>query len=222
MKKTIPTLRRRLLLASLLIISAVLTVLATIAPILRSSLKPIPREGEIAAQDFRAPAVIAFSSTVLTEQRRETAERAVAPIYTSPDTRVARRQLEQLRAALGFINSVRADAYSAADQKLDDLTALEDISLHETTAEVILGMPDARWQEVQQEAIKVLEQAMSSAIRPETLLDARNRVPALVSLALPEEQSVIVAELVTAFLAANSEYSESSNSGCPPGGARCR
>ena len=209
MKKPTSTLRRRLLLASLIIFSTILSVLAMIAPILQSSLRPIPKEGEIATQDFRAPAALSFTSEVLTDQRRETAERAVASIFTAPDTRIARRQLEQIRASLAFINTVRADAYSSAEQKLKDLSALDDISLQHATAEKILSMPDARWQEVQQEAIKVLEQAMSNTIRPESLVDARNRVPVLVSLALTEEQSIIVAELAAAYLAPNSEYSES-------------
>lgn len=209
MKKSGLTTRRKLMLASLLVISAIFTALAMVAPMLQNSLIPIPKEGEIAVQDYRAPTAISFTSVVLTEQRRETAERAVAPIYTSPDARAARRQLDQIRSALAYINAVRADTYSSAEQKLQDLNALEDISLQPVTSEKILTMPDVRWQEVQQEAIAVLEQAMSSTIRPESLLDVRSRVPVLVSLALPEEQSAIAAELAAAFLAPNSEYSES-------------
>ena len=77
------------------------------------------------------------------------------------------------------------------------------------TAGAILNLADARWQTIQQEAIVVLEKVMSSAIRPEGLEDARSRVPALVSLSLPEIQAEIVSELATGFVAPNSEYSES-------------
>ena len=70
-------------------------------------------------------------------------------------------------------------------------------------------MPDSRWQEIQQEAITVLERVMSSAIRPENLLDARSRVPAQVTLSLPEDQAAIAAELAAAYIAPNSQYSES-------------
>ncbi len=176
---------------------------------MRSSFELNPGEGVIANRDYRAPVAVSFTSDVLTEQRRETAERAVSPIYSSPDTRVARRQLEQLRSALAFINNVRADAYASIDQKMNDLSALDDISLNNETAQAILSMPDARWQEIQQEAIVVLERVMSSAIRPETISDARSRVPALVTLSLPEEQAAIVAELAADYVAPNSEYSES-------------
>jgi putative nucleotidyltransferase with HDIG domain len=69
-------------------------------------------------------------------------------------------------------------------------------------------MNDARWQEVQQQALVVLERVMSSGIRPETLADARERVPALVSLSFPEDQAAVVADLVKSYLAPNSEFSE--------------
>lgn len=193
----------------LLIVSALLSLAAVLAPLMQNSLTPVPREGEIAARDFRALQSITFTSEVLTQQRREIADRAISPIYTSPDTRVARRQLEQLRSAVAYINTVRADSFATLEQKLSDLAALDDISLKTGSIEKILVMPDNRWQEVQSEAINVLERVMSSSIRPETLVDARNRLPALVSLSLPEEHAAIVAELAETYVASNSEYSES-------------
>lgn len=201
--------RRRVYLILLLVASLCLTLVAVIAPLLQSSFAPIPKQGEIALRDYRAPQAISFTSEVLTQQRRDAVERTIPPIYTSPDTRIARRQLEQLRATLAYINSVRADSYAASDQKVSDLAALDDIHLRQDTVMPILDLADARWQEVQQEAIAVLERVMSSAIRPENLSDARNRVPALVTLSLPEEQAAIVADLVEAYVAPNSQYSES-------------
>jgi putative nucleotidyltransferase with HDIG domain len=200
--------RRRVYLILLLVASLCLTLVAVIAPLLQNSLSPVPKQGEIAARDYRAPQAISFTSDVLTQQRRDAVEHTIVPIYTSPDTRIARRQLEQLRAILAYINSVRADSYATSDQKVSDLAALDDVHLRQDTVMSILGLADARWQEVQQEAIVVLERVMSSAIRPENLLDARNRVPALVTLSLPEEQAAIVAELVAAYVAPNSQFSE--------------
>jgi cyclic-di-AMP phosphodiesterase PgpH len=208
MIKISPGQQRRIYLTLLLIVSALLTLVAVLSPLLKSSLARVPQEGEIAREDYRAPIALTFTSQVLTEQRRELVERAVAPIYSSPDTRIARRQLEQLRSTLAYVNSVRADGFAPLDQKLIDLGALDDINLKPQTAETILSMTDARWQEVQQEAIAVLEKVMSSAIRPENLIDARGGVPALVTLSLPEEQAVIAAELAAAYVSPNSQYSE--------------
>ena len=200
--------RLRVYLILLLIASFCLTLVAVVAPLLQSSLSPVPKPGEIAARDYRAPQAISFTSEVLTQQRRDAVEHTIVPIYTSPDTRIARRQLEQLRATLAYINSVRADSYATFDQKAADLASLDDVHLRQDAVMSILGLADARWQEVQQEAIVVLERVMSSAIRPENLLDARNRVPALVTLSLPEEQAAIVADLVAAYVAPNSQFSE--------------
>jgi hypothetical protein len=122
---------------------------------------------------------------------------------------VARQQLERLRATLAYITNVRADTFASSQQKLDDLAALEDLRLNQDTAATILALPDTRWQEIEQETITVLERVMSNSIRPEGLEEARNRVPAMVSLSLPENQAEIVAEMVSAYVAPNSQYSES-------------
>lgn len=201
--------RRRAYLLALLFVSLALGLVAVIAPMLEDSMAPALQEGQVATQDYRATRALSYVSEIRTAQRRAAAEQAVSPIYTSPDTRVARRQLEQLRAALAYIQTVREDAYASTDQKLSDLGALEEVSLSRESAATILNISDARWQEVQQQALTVLERVMSTGIRPETLVDARGRVPALVSLSFPEDQAAAVADLVKAFTAPNSEYSES-------------
>lgn len=200
--------RRRYYLLLLLIFSSLLTLVAVLLPMLSASLTPVLAEGQIASRDFRAPHSISYTSEIRTEQRRRTAEQSVSPIYTSPDTRVARRQMELLRAALAYIGSVRADAYATPDQKVQDLSALEEVHLSADAAKTVLQVNDARYQAIQQEALSVLERTMSTGIRPETISDAMARVPALVSLSFPEDQALVVAELTSAFVAANSQYSE--------------
>ncbi len=195
--------------ALLLLCSVVLALVAVWIPMLRNANISAPQVGQVADRDYRAPVTTSYESQILTQLRQESAVRAVQPIYTTSDTRVARQQLERLRTALAYISSVRVDAFAANTQKLEDLAAMDDIHLDQETAALILGLTDARWQTIQQEAILALEKVMSSAIRPEGVAEARNRVPALVSLSLPESQAEIVAELAMAFVAPNSEYSES-------------
>ncbi len=186
-----------------------LAVIAVWTPTLQNAVTSAPQEGQVVSRDYRATFTKSYESEILTRQRQELAERSVQALYTFPDTRVARQQLERLRTAMAYITSVRADAYATEQQKTEDLSAMDDIHLDQETAGAILNLADARWQTIQQEAIVVLEKVMSSAIRPEGLEDARNRVPALVSLSLPEIQAEIVSELATSFVAPNSEYSES-------------
>lgn len=192
----------------MLVVGALLAFVALALPFASDSAEPPLKEGAIAPRDYRSPLNLTYTSQVLTDQRRETAARNVAPIYTPPDTRVARQQLERLRNVLAYLNSVRADPYATPEQKLSDLAALEDLQLDKETATTLLSLSDARWQEVQQEALAVLERVMSSAIRPEGLSEARNRVPSLVSLSLPEAQAELVAELVVPFITPNSQLSE--------------
>jgi len=153
--------KRKVFLFLLLIISLFLILIALIMPILRSYLTPALEAGQVAAQNYRATRAITFESQVLTEQRKQTAAQSVSPIYSSPNTSIARKQLEQLRTSLAYITSVRADVYATTAQKMDDLAAMDDIDLSQESAATILSFSDTRWQAIQQEAIEVLETGSS-------------------------------------------------------------
>ncbi len=200
--------RRTLYSALLLLLFNGVVLFALFSPLAADILRTQLRVGEVASYDVQAPYSMSFESQFLTEAQRQSAAAAVAPVYTSPDTSIARRQLEHLRAALTYIASVRADLYATDDQKLNDLAALEDLALKQETALQIIGLSDLRWQAVHQEAIIVLEQVMRNTIRESRLEDTRRMVPTLVSLSLSESQVLIVTELVNAFVVANSKYNE--------------
>lgn len=185
-------------------LSLIALVIPQVAPFSASSLQA----GQVVTQDMLAPADISFESEILTQQQRDAAARSVPNIYTVPDTSVARRQLEDLRAALAFITNVRADPHATPAQRLSDLAALENVHLDTQTATLLLSLNDQRWQAVQQESIVVLEQVMRTTIREDRLEDALRSIPALVSLALSEDQAVLVSRLVSAFVIPNSFYSE--------------
>jgi hypothetical protein len=83
-----------------------------------------------------------------------------------------------------------------------------DVRLEPGTIESILALPPARWDAIQQESLSVLEQVMRRNIRDQDLDATRRTIPSLVSLALNEEQALLVAELVKAFVVPNSLLSE--------------
>jgi putative nucleotidyltransferase with HDIG domain len=201
--------RRTIYLIFLVLISAALALFALMLPSLTRSFASSLQVGQVATKDYRAPTDITYTSDVLTEQRRDKAEEAIQPVYTEPDTSIARQQLEALRAAMAYISSVRADSYADINQKIDDLAALEGLNLSQSTAYSLLTLSDTRWQIIQQEAISVLEKVMSLPIRPENVENARETLPNLVSLTLPEDQIILVTELTTPFVIPNSQYSES-------------
>ncbi len=164
--------------------------------------------GNVAPQDIQAPVAVTYISEVLTQRQREAAAAAVAPVYSSPDSQIARQQADAMRAALTFITSVRADQFAAEEEKLADLMLVENAAISGETAMAILDLSSEQWQIVQQEAVLVLQQVMQSAIRPDQIADALRSVPALVSLTIPDAQADIVTELVNLYVAPNSFFSE--------------
>jgi len=200
--------RRRYLFGFIWLICLLISIAALVMPYstLQSTLKL--QVGDVSGQDVLAPFTLSYQSELLTAQQRAESANAVTAIYGPPDADVARDQLEQLRAGLAFINTVRQDSFASLDQKIDDLSALQNVNLSQETAQATLLLEEGAWQNVQQETTVVLEQVMRSSIRQNRLEEARRSVPALVSLSIPEDQANIVAELAAAFVVPNSFYSE--------------
>ena len=198
--------RIRTLQVILLLLVSIITYGALILPLALSPASLPLQPGDVAPNDFQAQDSLDYISEVRTEDERVRAEKAVAPIYSSPDPAIARGQLERLRAALQYISLVRADENATTEQKAADIASLSDITLKPQTIEQIISMPAARWEAIEQESLSVLEQVMRGAIRDEDLASVQRTVPSLVSLSLNEEQAALVVELVTAFVKPNSLY----------------
>jgi putative nucleotidyltransferase with HDIG domain len=162
--------------------------------------------GDVAQQEILAPYALAYTSDVLTEEARQAAASQVADVYDPPDSRIARQQYERLRAALGFIDAVRADHYATQEQKLADLAALTDVPLDPSTGQAILDLPETRWEAIKLEAISVLEEVMRAEIREDRLEEVGRSIPALVSVAIPEAEAELVVRLVRAFVAPNARF----------------
>ena len=198
--------RLRLLRFTLLALVSIITYGTLILPLLNSTTIAL-QPGEVSPSNFQAPRDLRYISEVRTEEARDEAADAIAPVYTSPDPTMARRQIERLRAALQYITLVRDDENSTPEQKQTDIASLNDIKLEPETITKIIELPAARWDVIQQESQSVLEQVMRSNIRDVDLDSVRRSVPSLVSLSLNEEQAAMVAELVTAYVTVNSEFS---------------
>ena len=198
--------RIRTLQIILLLLVSIITYGALILPLALSPASLPLQPGDVAPNDFQAQDSLDYISEVRTEEERVRAEKAVAPIYSSPDPAIARGQLERLRAALQYIGLVRLDENATLEQKTTDIASLSDITLKPQTIEQIISLPVARWEAIEQESLSVLEQVMRGAIRDEDLGSVQRTVPSLVSLSLNEEQAALVVELVTAFVKPNSLY----------------
>lgn len=84
------------------------------------------------------------------------------------------------------------------------------VHLEESTASQVLQLSDVDWQLVQAQCASVLEQVMRQEIRPDRLADARDSLPAYVSLSLPESEAVLVADLDHNLVVPNSLFNKAS------------
>ncbi len=164
-------------------------------------------EGDVAPQDLRAPRSIQYSSEVLTEAARTAAERAVAPIYNPPDTAIARTQNETLNSIMGSIYTIRLNQTATIEEKLTGISTIKGLTLQPASMNAILSLTDTRWELVQTEAFKLLEQAMQNPVRTEDLPSVRQNLSSQVSFNLTEQEASLAVEIVSPLVIANSFYS---------------
>src|SRR5688500_15190690 len=179
---------RRLQVILLLRVSIITYAALILPPALSPASLPL-QPGDVAPNDLQPQGALAYIREVRMEEERVRAEKAVAPIYSSPEPSIARGQLERLRAALQYIGLVRMDENATPEQKAADIASLSDITLQPDTIEQIISLPAARWEAIEQESLSVLEQVMRGAIRDEDLGTVQRTVPSVVSLSVNEEQA---------------------------------
>ncbi len=191
----------------ILICVSLVTFAALALPLsLRPASLPL-QAGDVAPRTLQAPYDHEYVSQVRTDQARQAAQKAVQPVYTSPDPAIARQQIDRLNSTLQFITLVRTDLTTPAEQKRSELASLSDISLKPDSVQQILSVSDSRWNLLEQESLRVLEQVMRTPIHPDMLDDVKGGIPSRVSLTLSEQDAALVTEMVSAFVIANSQYS---------------
>lgn len=192
----------------LLFLVMALSYTALILPIaLRPSYLPIT-VGGVAPQDIQAPTSLTFESTVQTEAARKDAEHTVSPKYLPADPAVARTKLDELRTIMGFITSVRTDKFANRDQKSRDILAIKNVKFSADETVILMDLSEERWDSIQQEALRVLEEVMRTTIRSDQIYEARQSVPSRVSLAFSPSSNSILSRLIQPQVEANSAFSE--------------
>jgi putative nucleotidyltransferase with HDIG domain len=198
--------RRHFFLLLIFLLFSGLVLFSMLLPMIGDLSSPPLSVGDVAPYDIHAPYAITFDSQILTASQQETAAAEISPVYSPVDTSIARQQLEKLHNTLVFINNVRADAFATQEQKTIDLSALEGVQLSLEAIKGILSLSEIRWQDVSRETTTILDQLMREPIRENNLTSVQGKVPNLVSLSFSEEQSLIIVDLVQAFLVPNSLY----------------
>ena len=165
-------------------------------------------EGDVAQSTIQSPRDIEYVSEIRTEEARKAAESAVQPVYSSPDPAIARGQIERLRTSLQNITSIRENVEATSQEKEANLLALSDLRLEAETVDYLLTVSSVRWDAVQAEAVRVLEQVMRRAIYEDKAESTQAGISSLVSLTFNEQQSELVTELVAPFVVPNSFFSQ--------------
>ena len=200
--------RIRILQVSLIVVVSLIAFGVLTVPLGLSPTTQTVEVGDVAQTTVQSPLDIEYVSEVRTEEARKGAESAVQPVYSQPDPAIARQQIERLRTTLQNITSIRSDVELTVDEKRDGLLALSDVRLKLETVDYLISITDSRWESVQSEAVRVLEQVMRRAIYEDRLESAQSSVSSFVSLTYSEQQSMLVTELVTAYVVPNSYFSQ--------------
>jgi putative nucleotidyltransferase with HDIG domain len=201
-----PTRVRNLQVFVLAAVSIVTFAALTLPLSLRPAALPI-QTGNVATRDIAAPRDDEYVSQVRTEEARQTAEKAVQPIYTDPDPAIARQQINRLSSTFQLITLTRADTTATDEVKQAQLANLSNVSLTSDNIKLVLSLPDSRWDSIQQESLRLLEQVMRSPVRTDNLDAAQASVPSLVNLTFGEEEAGLISKFVSAFIVTNSRYS---------------
>ena len=187
---------------------SLVTYAALVLPLSLRPPAPPLQAGDVAPRNMQAPQTMEYVSQVRTEEARDSAEKAVLPVYTAPDPAIARQQIDQLNSVFQTINSVRADLSTTLEQKQATLSLRTDLRLRPDSITQILTMTDSRWGVVQQEALRVLEEVMRTPVRADNLDFVKNDIPSQVSFTLNEQDAALVTELVSARVVPNSQYNQ--------------
>ena len=129
------------------------------------------------------------------------------PFTLIPTRRLRAQQITRLSTTFQLINLTRADTIATDEVKQAQLANLSNVSLKPDSIKLVLSISDSRWDAVQQESLRLLEQIMRSPVRTDNLDAVQASVPSLVSLTLDEDESNLVSEFVSAFVITNSQYS---------------
>ncbi|MBN1992876.1 MAG: HDIG domain-containing protein [Anaerolineae bacterium] len=159
--------------------------------------------GQVAPRDILAPQQFEYTSALRTEAERELRRKAISTIYTQPDPKVARQQVDRLRKIFDYLETIRADPYGSLAEKSEWIAAIPDLSLSDIVVDQILIMDENNWSETHQEALVVLNQAMRGEIRESQIAATRRQLPTLVPLDTPDEYANVIVDITDDLIKPN-------------------
>jgi putative nucleotidyltransferase with HDIG domain len=162
--------------------------------------------GDVSSDDILAPDDLTFESEIRTRQAQDAQENSVQDIFDPPDASIARQQELRALQILGYISSVRQDAYASPEDQVDWIAAIPDLSMSPEIIDRMLAMNVEQWQQVEAEVPRVLVRAMQGEIKESQLDSLRRRIPTLIGHGLTDTQADLVKALTRNLVTANTFY----------------
>jgi len=159
--------------------------------------------GQAAPQSILAPEQFEYVSQIQTEAERDRVAKSVATIYTNPDPKVAKQQVDRLRNIFDYLDTIRADPYGSLAEKSEWIAAIPELTLSDSVIDQILIMNDEAWADTRQDALAVLNQAMRGEIKESQVLAAQRQLPTFVPLDTPDEYANVIVDLTEDLIKPN-------------------
>lgn len=159
--------------------------------------------GKASPVTILAPDRVSFASPLDTAAAQDQAAKAVNDVYDPPDADVAREQVRRATRIMSFLDTVRADPFSTADQKADWILAVPGAQVSRAVVSGTLGLEATAYRQVISETLYVIDQAMRDEIRENDLEAARKKLGSRVSLVLSAQQADLVNGWAVSFIVPN-------------------
>jgi putative nucleotidyltransferase with HDIG domain len=180
------------------------TVLILLLPTFLASQPYRLQVGDIAPEDIRAPRDITYISQSETQAARDAARASISDVYDSPDPRVGRQQVRKARQIKDFIAVVRADSLAGTDLKESYLNVISGLTLTSDESLLLLSTDDATFEQITNEAISLLEEAMSGPVREGRVDEVTSRLALMVSSDFPEPLIPLILSITSDLVIPNS------------------
>ena len=119
--------------------------------------------GDVAQEDIFAPYDITYQSDVLLAERRRAARESASVRYIDlPNVRDNQRML--MDAFLDYIDLVRENPYTSQEEKVNDLMAIEVLTISESRWRTIVAFEDSEWRAIATEARQLLDRTIERRI----------------------------------------------------------
>lgn len=160
-------------------------------------------EGNVSSQTIKSPVRATFTSTALTEVKREEAAARVPGVQVY-HAEIDREQLRKLGQVLARITQIRDGAdLATVEQKAQALGQLGDVHLSQKTIDSLLQFSGTEWRALGAVATRLLREVMGERVTDSQLAAVRASLGERMDANLTPDQAQALSNIVAAFITPN-------------------